>query len=208
MLQFGKALTDYKVNDILAFKSVKVNDYNGKQLNSTGDTTIIKNPDDPRTKVLRDWKNGGGTSELVSLTTKANFTGVVAMIAEIIKTGETLPVDPKGMMCWVSGNIIGLQYEKGFYYMGCKKCKKKVLDTQCDKCKEEVVPYYMFNMKISDGTASIWIHVFGDQGEGILGKPASEVLQLQEVDNGEFRQIFEKAKGNVRIKNNYRHIQC
>ncbi len=108
-------------------------------------------------------------------------------------------MDPKGTICAVSGNIIAIQYEKGFHYMGCKKCKKKVYDKVCERCKEEntETPIYMFNIKVSDGTDSVWVHVFADQGETILGKNAAEVLQLQQTDEVAFKRAFEKPKGSL-----------
>jgi len=188
---------EYYVGDILAFKSVKVSNYNGKQLNTTFETTIVKDPENPRTNDLRKYKSAGEALELIPLTQKTSFSGEISMIAEVIKTVNKQDIDPKGIICWVSGNIITINYEKGFYYVGCKKCKKKVLENLCDKCNEDGIPYYMFNMKISDGTESIWLHVFGEQGETILSKPAEECLRLQEKDNTKFRLLFEKPKGDV-----------
>jgi len=195
-----KAENEYEEDGIYAFKMVKVKEYSGKQLNSNDSTVIIKDPDDPRTKELREWrKRAGEESEMISLTTKQVFNGDISLIAEAIKTADSLPVEPKGVLCWVSASIIAIQNEKGFYYIGCKKCKKKLVDSRCDKCDtdSEGVPYYNFTVKISDGTDSIWAHIFGDQGDIILGKTASELLNIQKAETGELRQIFEKSKGFV-----------
>ena len=191
----------YEVHEILAFKSVRVNDYNGKQLNTSWDTTITKDPDDPKTEILKDWLlKHDDTTEIVSLTTKLAFSGDLNLIAEIIKTGETLDSNSKGLFCWVNASIISIIHSKGFYYMGCKVCKKKIMNSFCENCKgnKGEKPYYMLNIKISDGTDSIFVQVFGDLGETILGVNASD-LQKLEQDNREsdLREAFDKPKSNV-----------
>lgn len=199
---------NYSVDDIVAFKGVRVSDYNGKQLNTTSDTMITKDPEHERTKELRSWRANKEDLELVSLTNKSVSAEDMLMLAEVIKSGETLDADPKGMMCWVSGSIIMIMYDKGFYYMGCKKCKKKVPDSVCDRCKEEAIPYYMFNMKISDGTDSVWVHVFGEQGEALVKKPVGEMMKLQEKDSANFKQTFDKTKGDVTFPAPRRCTRC
>ncbi len=46
---------DYRVDDILALRCVKVSEYNGKQLNTMNDSGIVKEPEDPHVAALREW---------------------------------------------------------------------------------------------------------------------------------------------------------
>ena len=120
-------------------------------------------------------------------------------------------LDEKGLLCLVSANVIAIHHEKGYHYVGCKKCKRMVRDKSCEKCKEKdaAVPYYTFKMKISGGTESVWVHVFGDQSDLILGKNAKEVIQMQETDEIGFKKLFDKPKGMVcKCPYTHRPIRC
>jgi len=190
---------EYKEEDLLGFRCVRVSEFAGKQLNSVAETMILKDPDDPRTEKLREFQMANIGGDLVSLTTRGGGNDNFAMIAELNKTAETLSTDNKGIYAAIPCSVISVIYEKGYTYNGCKKCKKKILEKACDRCKEEnaATPYYLFNIRISDGSDSCWVSCFGDLGQQLLGKPATEVVALQEQDPIEFKKVFESVKTKV-----------
>jgi len=69
---------------------------------------------------------------------------------------------------------------KTFYYNSCRDCRKKLNDGYCEKCENEKEPKaaYNFNMKVSDGTESMWVHVFNNQGEELLGMTAEDMKSV------------------------------
>ena len=196
------AENEFREQEIIAFRGLRVSEYNsGRQLGTINDTSIVRDPVAPRVDQLQEWmQKFMAVNEIVPLASKLSPASNLVLIAEMIKAGENIPNDPnyKGMYCLVSGTIITIQHEKGFSYNGCKKCKKKVGEDGCSACKEaRTVPFYNFNMKISDGSESIWIHIFGEQGDQIIGKPAVELVQIQAHDSETFKKVMDKPKGNV-----------
>lgn len=123
------------------------------------------------------------------------------MLVEVTQLGKALEKDSKGKFFQVDGSIEATNFEKGFTYLGCKKCKKKLNGTSCETCKAEMesIPYYMFSIMITDGTDSIWVSVFGEVGDTLLGKPANELIDLKESDNDQFKQIWGKLRNKVFI---------
>lgn len=110
-----------------------------------------------------------------------------------------MPIEEKGKLFVVKCDISSLSYDKGFHYMACGKCKKKVLDNHCLNCGEDagVKATYKVNMNITDGTGSLWIAVFGEAGEQLIGKPADELRLLRESGDDSYKKFFESLKMNV-----------
>jgi len=58
---------------------------------------------------------------------------------------------------------------------------------------------YMFNISITDGSDSLWMNVFGAQGEELLGVPADMVKMMKENSDEGFRQVFVEAMHKVSL---------
>ena len=74
--------------------------------------------------------------------------------------------------------------DKKMFYMACPKTKRKVMDTgngmsHCESCMKsynnaDCVPTYNFSIRVSDCSGTLIVSCFGDIGDAILGKTASE----------------------------------
>lgn len=89
--------------------------------------------------------------------------------------------------------------EKPCYYFSCKGCTKKVTGDYCEHCGEDkgTKTVYMFDVKISDGTGSVWMRIFEEQGEELLGLTADEIKEINEIDNEQYRKMLNKPIGQV-----------
>ena len=94
---------------------------------------------------------------------------------------------------------MGVSYDKGFSYTACLGCKKKVQGDRCEKCGEGkgTKETYTFSIQVSDGTDAIWVHIFGEEGEKLLGKLAGELKEDREDGGSLYKQVFEGIKGQV-----------
>ncbi len=105
--------------------------------------------------------------------------------------------DAKNKYYCISGQIVSVSYDKGFSYVACKNCKKKVLGDKCEKCGEDkgTRVTYIFSVQVSDGTSAVWVHIFGDEGEKLIGRTAEELRMLKE--KSDLKQVFDGIKGRV-----------
>ena len=104
-----------------------------------------------------------------------------------------------GQLYITFGHVTAIAHDKGFYYVACKECKKKVVDEHCEKCRNTsgTKISYMFNMRISDGTGSLWVHVFGEQGDNLIGVPAEEIKRVKDVGDENYKRMFDSTKSYV-----------
>lgn len=105
----------------------------------------------------------------------------------------------------VVGIINTITHDKGFYYLACQKCKKKVVEEEgkykcsnCDTKNDTCNVVYMFKMRLDDGTGCLWVNVFGDVGTEITGKSAEELKKLKESGNDEYEKHFDEQRNKVR----------
>lgn len=78
-----------------------------------------------------------------------------------------------------------MRFGDKLFYEGCPFCSKKVVNPGskgvCQKCKKEFSEperIYLFTLSVSDGTDGLWVTVFGNLGETILG-----ILLLSSFNN-------------------------
>ncbi len=103
-----------------------------------------------------------------------------------------------GEKYYIRGRIVEVSAQKALYYPACETCKRKVENGKCPTCgptKEKVT--YAFDLHVTDGTGSVWIHIFGEDGEKILGVSAEEIRRMKEEQQRDCVQIVELAKAKV-----------
>ena len=101
------------------------------------------------------------------------------------------------------GIVSKIASDKTFYYLACKTCKKKLAEEggkyyckNCNVTMDSCNVVYMFSMRVEDGTAGIWIQVFGDIGAELLNKTAEDIKKKK--DSGEdWQDLFEQQKNKV-----------
>eukprot|EP00826_Nyctotherus_ovalis_P010815 TRINITY_DN12829_c0_g1_i21.p3 TRINITY_DN12829_c0_g1~~TRINITY_DN12829_c0_g1_i21.p3 ORF type:complete len:106 (+),score=30.77 TRINITY_DN12829_c0_g1_i21:253-570(+) len=101
------------------------------------------------------------------------------------------------------GVIVKIAVEKSFYYLACKKCKRKVTEEEgkyyCKNCNvttDNCDVSYMFSMRVEDGTGGIWISAVGETAAKILNKPAEEVKREKDA-GGNWQRIFNQQRNKV-----------
>jgi replication factor A1 len=83
------------------------------------------------------------------------------------------------------------------YYIGCPKCKKKVVeeeDSKCNHCGQEYshAQYrYVLSINVADYTDSLWVNAYDEAGEALLGMPA---VQFAKLDEDAFQSHMKKVR--------------
>ncbi|CAN0442236.1 unnamed protein product, partial [Ectocarpus sp. 12 AP-2014] len=204
-------------NPVVAFKGVKLSDFNGRSLNSLNASTLVNDPDVPETADLRAWFDAaGGGSSFKSVTVRNGGGGGSDEVAKKdISQRYTLQSitdgnlgngeKPDWAVVKATISFIKLDGERLPWYTACPKegCNKKVTETmegawQCEKCNQthpECQRRYMLNMQISDKTGKAWVTAFNDQAVELLdNRTADELFQMKEEGNdAELEEVFSEA---------------
>ncbi|RUS18781.1 replication factor-A protein 1 [Endogone sp. FLAS-F59071] len=183
---------DSPVDSVVAFKAVKVSDYNGRSLSLVPSGMVVVDPDTPEGIKLRGWYDSVGRTEnfLTHSGLSANsFGSGTDFISNVRKTLSQVKEEGLGMgekdFFTTKATVIFFKQEN-FSYPACKDCKKKVIDEgngwRCEKCQRTwPAPdhRYIMSLNVSDPTGAIWMSAFEEVGEKLLGHSANEMMSLK-----------------------------
>ncbi|CAF1562798.1 unnamed protein product [Rotaria magnacalcarata] len=211
---WGQQAEEFQVvsNPVVAFKGIRIGDFNGRTLSTVSSTLICQDPTETsRTMELHTWfEKEGKSMDLPDLSKGADVGNQQApfkTLAQITAEGIGLNDKPDyiNVKC-----IITLIKKDSVVYMMCpqEKCGKKVIDEnngsfRCEKCNKTYSSYkwsYMLAAEISDATGSQWISAFSNEAESLLGMTADEFgnHKLNQNENI-IDDIFRKATNRERI---------
>ena len=176
---WGQEAADFEMQDnrVLVGRQVKVSDYGGRSLSSTGSTTILYDPDMEVAFLLKGWYDRcKGTLDARNLSAGGGPAGAGRSNApfglfEQITEGN---ISEGKDQLTVNGTIV--QIGKPLAYKGCPECKKKLTDMNngfynCDKCQKEIATFayrVILNVQASDHTGLAWVALFHEQLEEML----------------------------------------
>lgn len=196
---------------ILAVKSARVGDYNGKTLSTVSSSTVVVDPvDPPEAGQLRAWYDNGGAAVAAHALSSGRVGGGrvdrrVSM-AQIRSEGLGLG----GHTAWVQvlAHPTFLRNEN-FCYPACtlqyngKPCHKKLQDQgdgtswYCERCGASVTQpdyRYILSANIGDHTEAAWVTAFNEAAPELLnGLPAGELKAWGDNDDPRFGIAFKDA---------------
>lgn len=207
---FGKNSTTFSSNEgsIIAIKGARVGDFNGKSLTLLSDSTINTEPDIPEAHKLRGWYDYQGSNMNFNSFSNSNGNGEYKKsnqnkFVEQIRS-EQLGQNDKPDFFTITGCINFFKREN-IFYPACpsESCNKKVVQMgdswRCEKCDmsyEKPQYRYIMSLSIADHTGTIWIQMFNDQTQELLGISADD-LQNLDKDSAQFKEIFNKSLYNT-----------
>ncbi|KAI9739046.1 MAG: Replication factor A protein 1 [Cirrosporium novae-zelandiae] len=208
---WGNTATQFEVpiNSIIAFKGVRVSDFNGRSLSLLSSGTMTVDPDIDEAHKLKGWYDAAGHSEtFTSYASTADSTSAA--------TGR---LDPLKTIAQVREENLGMTEEKTDYftlkatiiyvkqdsvtYPAClsETCNKKVIELdpgqwRCESCSV-THPHpqyrYMMSVNVSDHTGQLWLSCFDSVGRLIMGMNAEELTSLKENDEAKASEAFQEA---------------
>nr|XP_043630377.1 replication protein A 70 kDa DNA-binding subunit A-like [Erigeron canadensis] len=186
---------------VLAVKSAKVHDFNGKSIGTISLSQLSIEPDIREARNLRAWFDsvGRNTPSISMSTTHLDVCKTLSQIKD-----EKLGTFEKPDWITVKATISQLKLDY-FCYTACpnmvngRQCTKKVVDNgdgkwRCDKCDQVVdeCDYrYILQLQIQDHTGSTWTTAFQETGEKIMGVSAKELyfIKHEKQDDDMFTEI-------------------
>lgn len=194
------------VHPIVAIKSARVGDFNGKTLSTVASSTVMVDPlDVPEAVQLRQWYDSGGATMVAEALSRPSGGRNDRRITLAQIKDEGLGLGEKPDWVLVSGAITFLRNENMFY-AACpnklaegRQCNKKLQDNQdgtwsCERCNGNFEPEYryMLNFQLSDHTGEAWVTAFQEQGLDIMGRSAADLKDMQQtLDEGDFSSYMQ-----------------
>ncbi|KAF8667141.1 hypothetical protein HU200_053328 [Digitaria exilis] len=225
-----QSLCDSGLNPVLALKSVRVTEFNGRSVNSIGSTQLKINPDLTEAEKLQHWyATEGKNAVCVSLSTasmgKTDIRKTVVQVKD-----ENLGRSEKPDWITVKGSISHVNTDN-FCYPACtiemngRQCNKKVINNgdgtwHCEKCGQNLpnCEYrYLLLCQIQDHTGLTYATAFQEAGVEIIGCSAEELYNIKEEDAERFTEIIQgvrwqlflfKLKVFEEIFNDEQRVKC
>ncbi|MFS8030593.1 putative transcription factor interactor and regulator CCHC(Zn) family [Helianthus anomalus] len=203
---------------VLAVKSARVGEFNGKNVGTISTSLLCIEPDFPEAHELKTWYEsvGKNTPSVPLSHDTIGRTDVRKVISQI--KDEKLGTNEKPDWITVSATIAFIKVDN-FYYTACplmlgeRKCSKKVVNNgdgkwQCDRCDravDECDYRYILQLNIQDQTGFTWATAFQETGEDIMGISAKELYDIKEQDDERFAEIirsvtYEKYNFKLKVK--------
>ncbi|KAL1532258.1 replication protein A 70 kDa DNA-binding subunit E isoform X3 [Salvia divinorum] len=190
---------------VLAVKSGRVNDFNGKSVGTISSSQLFIEPDFPEVQKLKTWFNSNGkNTPSISLSKESGpaRTDVRKTISQI--KDEKLGTSEKPDWITVSASIVFIKVDN-FCYTACpimigdRQCNKKVANNgdgkwrceRCDQSVDECDYRYILRMQIQDHTGLTYVTAFQETGEEIIGRSAKELyyMKYEEQDDDKFSEL-------------------
>ncbi|OBZ69131.1 Replication factor A protein 1 [Grifola frondosa] len=210
---WGKQAEEYHETDqpVIAFKGVKVGDFQGRSLSMFSSSTMHVEPDIPEAHVLRGWYDVQGQQQTYQSHTNSmpsggsvHFDRAEIMSLNDVKTNE-LGMQDKDDIFAARATIMHIKSEN-IAYPACPtdKCNKKVIEghdgwrcEKCDKSYPKPEYRYIIAMATADYSGQAWLQGFNDVGQAIFGMPADELMEIKEREDSKFNQVLEHAVGTT-----------
>ncbi|XP_076936320.1 replication protein A 70 kDa DNA-binding subunit A-like [Bidens hawaiensis] len=195
---------------VLAVKSARVHEYNGKSIGTISASQLSIEPDFAEARKLKDWFNSvGRNAPSVSMSRESVSRTDKKTLSQI--KDEKLGTSEKADWMTVKATIWHIKSEN-FCYTACpimvgdRKCTKKVVNNgdgkwRCDKCDQTVdeCDYrYILQIQLQDHTGLVWATAFQETGEEIMGVSAKDLhlIKHEEQDDDRFAEIVRNALFN------------
>ncbi|RWS26554.1 Replication protein A 70 kDa DNA-binding subunit-like protein [Leptotrombidium deliense] len=180
-------------------KKAKVSDFNGKSLTTTQNSFVQIDPTMSEAFGLRGWYERSRDTlrpKPLSVTTSSYENAQWRNLSEINLAAVR---NERGALTFSTVATV-IQVGKLSIYLACPTagCKKKVTDMnngyyKCDKCNknfEDYEPRLILGLAISDFGGELWITLFHEDAEKILGIKAKELIQMRDANATEYEEII------------------
>lgn len=210
---WNKLAKDFAIDEgtVVAIKGCKINDFGGKQLSLIPSAVLMANPDLPEAYQLKGWFDSNGSHSTFKSIKAAPGSGQNRDLnsldnikqRESIETIEAKGLGPDGQAYYnLKASVSYARTENTFYYPACASegCSKKVFEQpdgtwRCESCSinhDQPIYRYVLTVSVLDSTGQLWLSLFNEQAETLIGKTAGELKDLKESDDSALKSYLEK----------------
>ncbi|XP_038716213.1 replication protein A 70 kDa DNA-binding subunit E-like [Tripterygium wilfordii] len=203
-------LCDSGAFPILAVKSGRISDFNGKAVGTIFTSQLLIEPDFPEARKLKEWfDKEGRNTQCLSISREISSLGRTDVRKTICQIkDENLGTSEKPDWITITATVIFIKCDN-FCYTACpikngdRVCSKKVTNNGdgkwwCDRCEQSVdeCDYrYILQLQIQDHTGITWVTAFQECGEELLGTSAKDLyhLKFENQDDENFSKIIRRV---------------
>jgi len=191
---------------VIAFKGVRVSEFNGRSLSLLSSGSMAVNPDVPEAHALKGWWMDGGAQSSFSSHTQAGSLSGGAINRDDMRTINEIKDAQLGMsdkpdFFSLRATVMHIKNDN-ILYPACPTtgCNKKVTETsdgwrceKCDRSYEKPEYRYIVQMAVGDHSGQVWLSGFNDVGGILFGKDGNEFHSIQGEDDAKANRILLKA---------------
>jgi replication factor A1 len=188
---------------VVAMKSLKVGDYNGRSLSASYGTLTELNPDIPRAADVMAWYQQTGGQAVESLT-KAGGGGGPAPRKTLKQVKEEgLGMGEKPDYVEVKAFVTFIKHDSSYFYVACPETNKKCIEQGegswiCEAngktyTNDQILRRYIMSVTTNDNTGSQWLTAFDEAGKTLLNAPANTMFERQTQKDPAFEGAFAEA---------------
>ncbi|KAI5750710.1 hypothetical protein M8J77_000653 [Diaphorina citri] len=215
MTLWGKEAETFDASNkpVIAVKAARVSEFQGgKTLSLSMSSVLSLNPDIPECHKLQGWFSTQTNTRFEPVSQRTGgmgggAAGNLLLMREI--QDQQLGMGDKADYCSVRG-IIQVFRGSNTTYKACpsQDCNKKVIDQnngmyRCEKCNKEFNTFtyrLILPVMIGDWTNSVWVTLFQNEAESILGVTAQEVGESTEDHPALKKALFTQYIFRLRAK--------
>lgn len=198
---WGQTATNFDPipESVIAFKGVRVSDFNGKSLSLLSSGTMAVDPDIPEAHRLKGWYDASGRTDRFMTHNNGGTMGAAAgrkaddkNIFQVKDSGLGMGEEPEYFT--LKATIVYIKQDT-FCYPACSSegCNKKVTQVdngwRCEKCDlvhERPEYRYIMSVNVNDHTGQLWLTCFDETARVIMGgKSANELMALKDDPESE-----------------------
>lgn len=186
----------------IAIRGAKINEFNGKQLSLVFTSMIISNPNVPEAYKLKGWYDKEGSTgtytNLRSTTTaSSNLSSKEAILERLTirqVNEQKLGYNSSKPDFFTLKASISFIRPENFSYPACSSpdCSKKVIEQsdgtwRCEKCSLNFPApnhRYIMTASILDETGQLWLNLFNEQAQALVGVDANALLDMKNKGDG------------------------
>ena len=206
---WGNSATNFEITEgsVVAFKGVKVSDFNGRSLSLLSSGSMAADPQIDEAYRLKGWYDAQGSGE--TFASHANVMGATGggrndkykTIAEVKE--EQLGMSEQADYFTLKATIVYIKADSTIAYPACQSegCNKKVTNTDqdkwtCERCDRSYPApewRYVVSVNVSDWTGSFYLNCFDEVGRQVFGMTANELVELKENDDAKYKECVAEA---------------
>lgn len=196
------------LDHLYAFKSLRVGEYNGKNLSMGNNSAFEEDPDVEGARDLFKYKN---ETNLATGLTSLSTGGGSGSVDSFDKRREVAAIKDEGLglsekpdYASIKATVNYIKHDNDCWYTACptEGCNKKVTETMgnryhCEKCNKEFPQCqrrYILSVTMTDQSGQSWFSMFNDTAQVLLGRTADELNEMKgSGDDAGYEAVFKSA---------------
>eukprot|EP00775_Hariotina_reticulata_P004646 gene4646-4898_t len=192
---------------------VRVGEYNGCSLSAVTRSQVTLNPEGEVADALRCWWEDEGSSASITPLGQATAGGAAGgaaagrsnklqFLSDVVGDADLSSTDSKPTYHDALVYVTQVKEDQTMYYLanpdGGKKVEERDGRYWCEgegRFVDAAERRYVLSVRVADASQEVWVNMFNDQGQQLLGQSADELAGVRESEGEEaFSRVVKRCK--------------